>query len=304
VTRAPTARRVLPCALPAVAAIVALGAARLPAQAPPPALRAGEAVRVHLTGAPSDRPVRGRVQAAGPDSVSVTLAGSGVTVRARADALPLERAAGRARARGAAIGALVGASSLSLTFLIGTRGEELGLGVLLLPLLAIGGGVTGAGVGALAAPVRWAPVQGAPLPAAARPPAPAGDAPPACPAWRLAPGSRVTLRTPASAPAGVVLRDEGDTIWLAPDATPADSVRLATGSASVEVRGPRTRTRPALIGAGAGLLLGVVGAATDPDAGPGDGLAIGVGNALLGAGAGALLGHRRPIRLALGCRGR
>ena len=246
----------------------------------------GDTVRVRLTPA-SDGVRRARIDDMTADSITLTLDGADVRLRARRGELPLERALGRQRARGAMIGAITGASAMALTFLAGTRGEELGLGALIVPIVAIGGGVAGAGIGAAAAPVRWVPVEATSTP---------------CPAWRIAPGSIVAVRTGDGLQRGRVAADDGSFMTLQSPETPSTTLTIRTDSATLDLPGGRARARSALIGAGAGLLLGVIGSATDPDVSAGSGVAITLGNAAAGAGIGALLGPRRQSRIGLSCR--
>jgi hypothetical protein len=248
----------------------------------------GESVRAQLTSA-SDAKWRARVDALTDDSITLTLEGTDTRVRARHGALPIERALGRQRTRGAVIGALTGASAMALTFLAGTRDEELGLGALIVPIVALGGGVAGAGLGAMAAPVRWVAVDATAV---------------ACPSWRVVPGSLVTLHTPTGPRAGRIASHDDSEIAIQSSAPSAVTERISTATVTLEVTGGRARGPAAWIGAGAGLLLGAIGSATDPDVGAGEGVAITLGNVAIGAGVGALFGPRRQARVPVTCRER
>jgi len=246
----------------------------------------GERVRVRLDGG-SGQWLRAEGLAPTADSSTLLLTGTRVELRAPHGLLPMERAQGKHWGRGIGIGALIGAVALATPFVLEIRGRDPGLGGLLVPVLALTGGAAGGLLGAMMAPTRWVPV---------------GAATDGCGAWRLVPGSEVSLRRDAATHRGWVVRHDNDAVVLRLEAASAPDIRIPTDGATLAVVGSRNRTKGALTGAAAGALLGVVGISLDNNAATEDVLPTLLGNAIVGAGVGALVGPRQSLRHPLLCR--
>lgn len=243
-------------------------------------------VRARL-GAPNNRWTPAEMELGPGDSLDLRMRGGAAVLRAARGEVSIERRVGFDRRtgglRGAMIGGLVG---VAIPLLIPEMRES-GWG----PVFSVIFGAVGVGGGALVgtafAPASWEPYS---------------VARDGCAVYRFAPGSVVKIRAAdGSQRSGTVVRHEAEAIAIQ-SAGSAAPTALQTSGASAELAVGKNRRKGALVWGAAGAGLGIVGAATDPEADGSTAVAAVLGNALFFGGIGALVGTSGNTRVPLPCR--
>jgi hypothetical protein len=246
----------------------------------------GAPVRARL-GAPNNRWTAAEMELGPGDSLDLRMPRGAMVVRVARGDVSIERRTGFDRRTGAIRGAMIGGLvGVATPFLIPDMRES-GWGAvfsLIFGAIGVGGGAL---VGTAVAPAQWEPYSLA-----------SGE----CAVYRLAPGTVTKLRTADGATReGTVVRHEAASIAIQ-SAGQASPTRVETAGASVELTGAKNRKKGALIWGAAGLGLGAVGAATDPEIGSGEAAGAIIGNALFFGAIGAWVGTSGNTRLPLPCR--
>lgn len=271
----------MPLHLATLCLLLAFGPRPTHAQA---SVRDGDRVRIQLTG---DGWIEGYVDRGPADSLDVRLRSAVAVVRTPPDALRMERLAGHRRGAGASRGALIGATLGAVVVGVSLPGDTQGYRPLLMVIGAIGGLLPGLVVGAALAPPQWEPVRPDPT---------------RCGAWRLAPGSDVSVRNASLSIRGQVAEHgERELRFASATAGGAAPAAMSTADARWELSGPRGSKRGALIGAGIGTAIAVAGAASDSEIERGQVPLLVLSNAGFGALIGYYVAPPRRTAIPLGC---